>query len=92
MVLIDPSALLSLGRIFIIGIGTSILSKSVVSAEQRCAGLTAAVRRRRSDRRPDYKDSKNPNNASSGLYRPGRVLVDATRANAFSFNRMSAWI
>jgi hypothetical protein len=33
---------------------------------------------------------RNVSNTSLGLYRPGRAFVEATRAKAFSFRRMSA--
>jgi antirestriction protein ArdC len=40
--------------------------------------------------RHNQGDSRKLSRASSGLYRPGRDVVDATRARAFSLRRMSA--
>ena len=40
--------------------------------------------------RHNQSDSRKLSRASSGLYRPGRDVVDATRARAFSLRRMSA--
>ena len=42
--------------------------------------------------RHNQSDSRNASRVSSGLYRPGRTLVDATRARAFSLSRISACI
>jgi hypothetical protein len=39
--------------------------------------------------RHNQSDSRKLSRASSGLYRPGRDVVDATRARAFSLRRMS---
>ena len=61
------------------------------SVMPRRSGVARKARPDRCSMRHNQSDSRKLSRASSGLYRPGRAMVDATRAKAFSLRRMSAW-
>jgi hypothetical protein len=75
-----------------IAVATAALIAGTSAGFARRAGLDSRARRDQTGvaMRHNQSDSRKLSRASSGLYRPGRDVVDATRARAFSLRRMSA--
>ena len=72
---------------------SAFINSTIMPNHELCrADLDLRVKRDQTDvaMRHNQSNSRKLSRASSGRYRPGRDVVDATRARAFSLRRMSA--